>query len=67
MARLPSLVPPPLQLDRTLGQGEWIEASSYSGRMVEIGWRSTRSASRDGERPLCLPGRTRDFFGMARA
>lgn len=43
-----------LQLDRTLGQGDWIETGSHSGRIVEIGWRSTRIITRDGD-TLFLP------------
>ena len=38
-----------LQLDRTLGQGDWIEAGTRSGRIVEIGWRSTRLITKDGD------------------
>ncbi len=37
-----------LQLDRTLGEGDWIETGRHSGRIVEIGWRSTRVVTRDG-------------------
>ena len=43
-----------LQLDRTLGQGDWIETGSHSGRIVEIGWRSTRLVTQDGD-TLFLP------------
>jgi small-conductance mechanosensitive channel/CRP-like cAMP-binding protein len=43
-----------LQLDRTLGQGDWIETGSHSGRIVEIGWRSTRLVTHDGD-TLFLP------------
>lgn len=43
-----------LQLDRTLGQGDWIETGSHSGRIVEIGWRSTRIITRAGD-TLFLP------------
>jgi small-conductance mechanosensitive channel/CRP-like cAMP-binding protein len=43
-----------LQLDRTLGEGDWIEVGSHSGRIVEIGWRSTRVVTEDGE-TLFLP------------
>jgi len=43
-----------LQLDRTLGQGDWIETGTNSGRIVEIGWRSTRLITRDGD-TLFLP------------
>jgi small-conductance mechanosensitive channel/CRP-like cAMP-binding protein len=38
-----------LQLDRTLGQGDWIETEGHSGRIVEIGWRSTRVVTKDGD------------------
>lgn len=43
-----------LQLDRTLDQGDWIEAGRHSGRIVEIGWRSTRLITKDGD-TLFLP------------
>jgi len=43
-----------LQLDRTLGEGDWIETGRYSGRIVEIGWRSTRVVTREGD-TLFLP------------
>lgn len=43
-----------LQLDRTLGQGDWIETGRHSGRIVEIGWRSTRIVTKDGD-TLFLP------------
>jgi CRP-like cAMP-binding protein len=43
-----------LQLDRTLGQGDWIQTGSHSGRIVEIGWRSTRLITKDGD-TLFLP------------
>jgi small-conductance mechanosensitive channel/CRP-like cAMP-binding protein len=43
-----------LQLDRTLDQGDWIETGSHSGRIVEIGWRSTRIITRAGD-TLFLP------------
>jgi len=38
-----------LQLDRTLGRGEWIEVGSRVGRILEIGWRSTRIVTKDGD------------------
>src|SRR5213593_475205 len=38
-----------LQLDRTLGHGEWIEVGSRVGRILEIGWRSTRIVTKDGD------------------
>jgi small-conductance mechanosensitive channel len=43
-----------LQLDRTLGQGDWIQTGTHSGRIVEIGWRSTRLITKDGD-TLFLP------------
>ena len=43
-----------LQLDRTLVQGDWIETGKHSGRIVEIGWRSTRLITREGD-TLFLP------------
>ena len=43
-----------LQLDRTLVQGDWIETGTHSGRIVEIGWRSTRLITSDGD-TLFLP------------
>jgi len=43
-----------LQLDRTLGQGDWIQTGANSGRIVEIGWRSTRVVTKDGD-TLFLP------------
>jgi small-conductance mechanosensitive channel len=43
-----------LQLDRTLAQGDWIEMGTFSGRIVEIGWRSTRLVTGDGD-TLFLP------------
>jgi small-conductance mechanosensitive channel/CRP-like cAMP-binding protein len=38
-----------LQLDRTLGHGEWIEVGNHVGRILEIGWRSTRIVTKDGD------------------
>ena len=38
-----------LQLDRTLGYGDWIEVGNRVGRIVEIGWRSTRIVTKDGD------------------
>jgi len=38
-----------LQLDRTLRHGEWIEVGSRVGRILEIGWRSTRIETKDGD------------------
>lgn len=43
-----------LQLDRTLVQGDWIETGTHSGRIQEIGWRSTRLITKDGD-TLFLP------------
>src|SRR5262249_27905721 len=37
-----------LQLDRTLGHGEWIQVGDRIGRILELGWRST---------PLVTPDR----------
>jgi hypothetical protein len=38
-----------LQLDRTLGHGDWIKVHDDVGRIVEIGWRSTRILTKDGD------------------
>ena len=38
-----------LQVDRTLRHGEWIEVGGRVGRIVEIGWRSTRIQTKDGD------------------
>lgn len=38
-----------LQLDRTLRHGDWIEVGSTVGRILEIGWRSTRIETNDGD------------------
>ena len=38
-----------LQLDRTLVQGDWIQAGDHGGRILEIGWRSTRLVTKDGD------------------
>jgi small-conductance mechanosensitive channel len=38
-----------LQMDRTLRQGEWIEVGSHIGKILEIGWRSTRIETKDGD------------------
>ncbi len=38
-----------LQLDRTLRHGEWIEVGGRTGRILEIGWRSTRIQTKDGD------------------
>lgn len=37
-----------LQLDRTIGQGDWVRVGNETGRMVEIGWRATRLVTLDG-------------------
>ncbi len=38
-----------LQLDRTLRHGEWIEVGTHVGKILEIGWRSTRIQTKDGD------------------
>ena len=38
-----------LQVDRTLRQGQWIEVGSRVGKILEIGWRSTRIQTKDGD------------------
>ncbi len=38
-----------LEMDRTLRHGEWIEVGGRVGRIVEIGWRSTRVQTKDGD------------------
>ncbi len=38
-----------LQLDRTLRHGEWIEVGNRIGKILEIGWRSTRIQTKDGD------------------
>ena len=38
-----------LQLDRTLRHGEWIEVGGRVGKILEIGWRSTRIHTKDGD------------------
>jgi small-conductance mechanosensitive channel/CRP-like cAMP-binding protein len=43
-----------LQLDRTLQQGDWIETGDRAGRIAEIGWRSTRLVTKEGD-TLFLP------------
>jgi len=37
-----------LQLDRSIGQGDWVRVGNETGRMVEIGWRATRLVTLDG-------------------
>src|SRR5437763_15527911 len=38
-----------LQLDRTLGRGEWIEVGNRVGRIIEIGRPATRTVTNAGE------------------
>ncbi|HET9652237.1 MAG TPA: mechanosensitive ion channel family protein [Usitatibacter sp.] len=38
-----------LQLDRSVGAGDWISVDNVSGRVVEIGWRHTAIETRAGE------------------
>jgi small-conductance mechanosensitive channel len=38
-----------LQLDRTLRRDEWIEVGNRVGKILEIGWRSTRIQTKDGD------------------
>src|SRR3989442_7666272 len=38
-----------LQLDRTLGRGEWIEVGRRVGPILEIPWRFTRIVTKDGD------------------
>lgn len=38
-----------LQMDRTLRSGDWISAQGHVGRIEEIGWRSTRLVTKDGD------------------
>ncbi len=38
-----------LQLDRTLGHGEWVGVSGHVGQILEIGWRSTRIVTKEGD------------------
>ena len=38
-----------LQLDRTLRGGDWIQVHGHTGRIEEIGWRSTRLVTKDGD------------------
>ena len=38
-----------LQLDRTLRHGEWIQVGDRIGKILEIGWRSTRILTKDGD------------------
>ena len=47
---------PALQLHHTLGQGDWIGTGMHSGRILEIGWRSTRLVTKEGSTPF-LPNR----------
>jgi len=38
-----------LQLDRTIGVGDWVHIGSRVGRIVEFRWRSTLLVTRDGD------------------
>lgn len=38
-----------LQVDRTLRAGDWIHVGNHIGRIEEIGWRSTRIVTKDGD------------------
>ena len=38
-----------LQLDRTLGVGDWIDVGGRVGRIAEINWRSTSIRTKDGD------------------
>ncbi len=38
-----------LQLDRTLGIGDWIQVTGHVGRVAETRWRSTSIVTRDGD------------------
>jgi small-conductance mechanosensitive channel/CRP-like cAMP-binding protein len=38
-----------LQLDRTVDHGDWIQVAGQVGRIMEIGWRSTRMITKDGD------------------
>lgn len=38
-----------LQLDRTVGRGDWIRVGDRVGRIQEIGWRSTRIVTKDDD------------------
>ncbi|MFN8545259.1 MAG: mechanosensitive ion channel family protein [Candidatus Binatia bacterium] len=37
-----------LQLDRTVVQGDWIQVTGNTGRVLDIGWRATRLVTPDG-------------------
>src|SRR5947199_9920442 len=43
-----------LQLDRTLGRGEWIEVGSRVGRILDVGWRPTPLFPHDAD-PVVVP------------
>jgi small-conductance mechanosensitive channel/CRP-like cAMP-binding protein len=38
-----------LQLDRTIGVGDWVQIGNRQGRIVEFRWRSTLLITRDGD------------------
>jgi small-conductance mechanosensitive channel/CRP-like cAMP-binding protein len=38
-----------LQLDRTLGIGDWIQVAGHVGKVTEIRWRSTSITTKDGD------------------
>jgi small-conductance mechanosensitive channel/CRP-like cAMP-binding protein len=38
-----------LQVDRTLGVGDWVQVGTRVGKIVEIKWRSTLLVTRDGD------------------
>ncbi|WP_081686939.1 mechanosensitive ion channel family protein [Chitinilyticum litopenaei] len=38
-----------LQADQSLRLGQWVKAGEYSGRVSQIGWRSTQLETRSGE------------------
>ncbi|WP_034639988.1 mechanosensitive ion channel family protein [Chitinilyticum aquatile] len=38
-----------LQADQSLHIGQWVKAGDYSGKVVQIGWRSTQLETRSGE------------------
>jgi small-conductance mechanosensitive channel/CRP-like cAMP-binding protein len=58
-----------LQLDHTLRHGEWIEVGNHVGKILEIGWRSTRIQTKDGDTVFVPNGEliTKDVRSFARA
>jgi len=38
-----------LQVDRTVSGGDWIQVGPHIGRVQEVGWRSTRIVTKDGD------------------